>query len=75
AVRMAFAETLDFGAQVVEVRDALKRDFRHQRYPLSELNRSHELSREERAQIFEVSVSYELEEHDYSYGEAHAQTV
>ncbi|KPY86808.1 non-ribosomal peptide synthetase [Pseudomonas syringae pv. tagetis] len=75
AVRMAFAETLDFGALVVEVRDALKRDFRHQRYPLSELNRSLELSREERAQLFEVSVSYELEDHDYCYGEAQAQTV
>ncbi|MDU8497927.1 amino acid adenylation domain-containing protein [Pseudomonas syringae] len=75
AVRMAFADGLDFGALVVEVREALKRDFRHQRFPLSELNRSLELSREERAQLFEVSVSYELEDHDYCYGEAEAHTV
>ncbi|KCU98032.1 non-ribosomal peptide synthetase, partial [Pseudomonas syringae] len=75
AVRMAFAEGLDFGALVVEVRDALKRDFRHQRFPVSELNRSLELSREERAQLFEVSVSYELEDHAYRYGEAQAKTV
>ncbi len=75
AVRMAFADGLDFGALVVEVGDALKRDFRHQRFPLSELNRSLELSREERAQLFEVSVSYELEDHDYCYGEAEAHTV
>ncbi|MDU8458405.1 non-ribosomal peptide synthetase [Pseudomonas syringae group sp. J254-4] len=75
AVRMAFADGLDFGALVVEVRDALKRDFRHQRFPLSELNRSLELSREERAQLFEVSVSYELEDHGYCYGEAEAHTV
>ncbi|RMN48543.1 Non-ribosomal peptide synthetase SyfA, partial [Pseudomonas syringae pv. apii] len=75
AVRMAFAEGLDFGALVIEVRDALKRDFRHQRFPLSELNRSLELSREERAQLFEVSVSYELEDHAYRYGEAQAKTV
>ncbi|MCR8717523.1 amino acid adenylation domain-containing protein [Pseudomonas syringae] len=75
AVRMDFAEGLDFGALVVEVRDALKRDFRHQRFPVSELNRSLELSREERAQLFEVSVSYELEDHAYRYGEAQAKTV
>ncbi|WP_425331451.1 non-ribosomal peptide synthetase, partial [Pseudomonas syringae] len=75
AVRMAFAEELDFGALVVEVRDALKRDFRHQRFPLSELNRTLELSREGRAQLFEVSVSYELEDHGYCYTDAQAQTV
>ncbi|MCI3945658.1 non-ribosomal peptide synthetase [Pseudomonas syringae] len=75
AVRMAFADGLDFAALVVEVRDTLKRDFRHQRFPLSELNRSLELSREERAQLFEVSVSYELENHDYCFGDAQAQTV
>ncbi|MCF4987450.1 non-ribosomal peptide synthetase, partial [Pseudomonas syringae] len=75
AVRMAFDDGLDFAALVVEVRDALKRDFRHQRFPLSELNRSLELSREGRAQLFEVSVSYELEDHGYCYTDAQAQTV
>ncbi|WP_226488293.1 non-ribosomal peptide synthetase [Pseudomonas sp. B20] len=75
AVRMAFDEGLDFAALVVEVRNALKRDFRHQRFPLSELNRSLELSREGRAQLFEVSVSYELEDHGYCYTDAQAQTV
>ncbi|MFH7473838.1 thioester reductase, partial [Pseudomonas syringae pv. tagetis] len=34
-----------------------------------------ELSPEERAQLFQVSVSYELEHHDYCYGQAQAQTV
>ena len=75
AVRMAFAEGLTFEALVAEVRDTLKRDFRHQRFPLSELNRSLELSREERAQLFEVSVSYEQDDHDYRYGEAQAHAV
>ncbi|NWB96895.1 amino acid adenylation domain-containing protein [Pseudomonas gingeri] len=75
AVRMAFAEGLSFEALVAEVRDTLKRDFRHQRFPLNELNRSLELSREERAQLFEVSVSYEQDDHDYRYGEAQAHTV
>src|SRR5450830_625540 len=75
AVRMDFAEGLTFEALVAEVRDTLKRDFRHQRFPLSELNRSLELSREERAQLFEVSVSYEQDDHDYRYGEAQAHAV
>ncbi|WP_122314588.1 non-ribosomal peptide synthetase [Pseudomonas cichorii] len=75
AVRMAFAEELNFGALVTEVRDALKRDFRHQRFPLSELNRKLGVAREERGQLFEVSVSYEQEDHEYRFGEVEAQTV
>ncbi|MFJ4143006.1 amino acid adenylation domain-containing protein [Pseudomonas sp. NPDC089734] len=75
AVRMDFSRGLTFEALIGEVRDSLKRDFRHQRFPLSELNRSLGVSREERPQLFEVSVSYEQEDHDYGYGEAQAQTV
>nr|UXB94859.1 non ribosomal peptide synthetase [Pseudomonas syringae] len=75
AVRMAFAEGADFATLVSEVRDALKRDFRHQRFALSELNRTLGVSRDERAQLFEVSVSYEQEGHDYRYGAAQARTV
>ncbi|KPW81109.1 Non-ribosomal peptide synthetase SyfA, partial [Pseudomonas syringae pv. coriandricola] len=75
AVRMAFAQGMDFATLVSEVRDALKRDFRHQRFPLSELNRTLGVTREERAQLFEVSVSYEQEGHDYRYGDAQARTV
>ncbi len=75
AVRMAFAQGMDFATLVSEVRDALKRDFRHQRFPLSELNRTLGVTREERAQLFEVSVSYEQEGHDYRYGDVQARTV
>ncbi|MFP3519768.1 hypothetical protein SB766_26670, partial [Pseudomonas sp. SIMBA_077] len=57
------------------VRDVLKQDFRHQRFPLSELNRALGLLREDRAQLFELSLSYELEDLDYRYGEAAASSV
>ncbi|CAG8863571.1 Tyrocidine synthase 3 [Pseudomonas fluorescens] len=75
AVRMGFAPVSGFADVVRGIRDQLKRDFRHQRYALSELNRALGLLREERAQLFEVSVSYEQDDHDYSYGEALARTV
>nr|BFD41005.1 hypothetical protein FFPRI1PSEUD_25040 [Pseudomonas sp. FFPRI_1] len=75
AVRMDFGRELRFEALVGAVRDVLKQDFRHQRFPLSELNRSLGLLREDRAQLFELSLSYELEDLDYRYGEADASSV
>ncbi len=75
AVRLATPAQQDFATLISEVRDRLKRDFRHQRFPLSELHRTLGLSREERAQLFEVSVSYEQEDHDYRYGNARASTL
>ncbi|RMT79636.1 non-ribosomal peptide synthetase [Pseudomonas viridiflava] len=75
AVRMAFAQGLDFTTLVTNVRDSLKRDFRHQRFPLSELNRTLGVSREDRAQLFEVSVSYEQDDHDHRFGDAQAHAV
>ncbi|NBF06088.1 amino acid adenylation domain-containing protein [Pseudomonas sp. Fl5BN2] len=75
AVRMDFGRELTFEALVVAVRDVLKQDFRHQRFPLSELNRTLGLLREDRGQLFELSLSYELEDLDYRYGEAQASSV
>ncbi|MGC5700441.1 amino acid adenylation domain-containing protein [Pseudomonas sp. NFXW11] len=75
AVRMDFPRELSFEALVGAVRDVLKQDFRHQRFPLSELNRALGLLREERGQLFELSLSYELEDLQYRYGEAAASSV
>ncbi|MCU7645699.1 non-ribosomal peptide synthetase [Pseudomonas piscis] len=75
AVRMDFAPDLTFEALVMAVRDRLKQDFRHQRFPLSELNRALGLLREDRTQLFELSLSYEVENLDYRYGEASASSV
>ncbi|OLF53510.1 non-ribosomal peptide synthetase [Pseudomonas chlororaphis] len=70
AVRLRFSQQLSFGELVRAIRDGLKQDFRHQRFPLSEMNRSLGLLREDRGQLFDLSLSYEQDEHDCRYGEA-----
>ncbi|WP_277961740.1 non-ribosomal peptide synthetase [Pseudomonas sp. RIT-To-2] len=75
AVRLACADDLSFKQLISEVRDTLKRDFRHQRFALNELNRTLGLGGEARGQLFDVSVSYEQDDHDYRYGAALAHTV
>ncbi|MFC6335254.1 amino acid adenylation domain-containing protein, partial [Pseudomonas karstica] len=77
AVRFQFSDQLSFGALVRGVRDQLKQDFRHQRFPLSEMNRELGLLRADRGQLFDLSVSYEQEDHDSRFGQtmAHANMV
>ncbi|MDP9518824.1 non-ribosomal peptide synthetase [Pseudomonas protegens] len=75
AVHMDFGRELSFEALVAAVRDVLKQDYRHQRFPLSELNRALGLLREDRGQLFELTLSYELEDLQYRYGDAVASSV
>ena len=75
AVRLAFGRELTFAELVAAIRDGLKQDFRHQRFSLSEMNRALGLWREDRGQVFDLSVSYEQDDHDYRYGEARAQAI
>lgn len=75
AVRLCFARELPFADLVRSIAAELKQDLRHQRFSLSEMNRALGLLREDRAQLFEVSVSYEQDDHDYRYGAASAHTV
>ncbi|MDR6710987.1 arthrofactin-type cyclic lipopeptide synthetase A [Pseudomonas hunanensis] len=75
ALRMDFGRSQSFAELVRGIRDALKQDFRHQRFALSELNRSLGALREERAQLFEVVVSYEEDGNDLRFGAIPAQTV
>ncbi len=75
AVRLRFSNDLSFGELIRAVRDVLRQDFRHQRFPLSEMNRALGLLRDDRAQLFDLSVSYEQEDHDYRYGQALAHSV
>ena len=75
AMRMGFGRTLSFAALVKAIGEGLRQDFRHQRYPLSEMNRALGLLREDRSQLFELSVSYEQDDHDYRYGEASGHAV
>ncbi|KAF1011996.1 MAG: Polyketide synthase PksN [Pseudomonas fluorescens] len=74
AVRLQFSDELPFSALVRGVRDKLQQDFRHQRFPLSEMNRELGL-RADQGQLFDVSVSYELDPHDFCYGQTQARAV
>ncbi len=75
AVRFQFGEQLSFSALVRGVRDQLKQDFRHQRFPLSEMNRELGLRRTGRGQLFDLSVSYEQDDHDLRYGQVQARAI
>ncbi|MGF6097861.1 amino acid adenylation domain-containing protein [Pseudomonas sp. 18175] len=75
AVRLQFDEQLPFSALVRGVRDQLKQDFRHQRFPLSELNRELGLRRTDRGQLFDLSVSFEQDDHALRYGTTQARAI
>ena len=75
AVRLQFDAQLPFGELVRGVRDQLQQDFRHQRFPLSEMNRELGLRRSGREQLFEVSLSFEQDDHDLRYGDVQARAV
>ncbi|MEB0186265.1 amino acid adenylation domain-containing protein, partial [Pseudomonas sp. Bout1] len=75
AVRLQFGSDTSFGALVRGVRDQLKQDFRHQRFPLSEMNRELGVLRADRAQLFDLSVSYEQDDHEFRYGQASARAI
>ncbi|MEX5596060.1 amino acid adenylation domain-containing protein [Pseudomonas orientalis] len=75
AVRLQFSEALSFADLVRGVRDQLKQDMRHQRFPLSEMNRELGLRRTDREQLFDLSVSFEQDDHDLRYGQVQARAV
>ena len=53
----------------------LRRRYRHQRFPIGELNRELELFRRHRSQLYELSISYEHGGRELVFGEASAVTV
>ena len=75
AVRLQFDEQLPFSALIRGVRDQLKQDLRHQRFPLSEMNRELGLRRMDRSQLFDLSVSFEQDDHALRYGTTQARAV
>ncbi|TKC90315.1 amino acid adenylation domain-containing protein [Trinickia terrae] len=72
-VRLPFDGSLPFDALLGSLARVLKQDYRHQRFPLSELNRSLDLWKAQRAQVFDLSVSYERDDYDLRFGEGRAQ--
>ncbi|WP_426234531.1 amino acid adenylation domain-containing protein [Pseudomonas sp. TWP3-2] len=75
AVSMHFGRALSFADLIKAIGAELKQDFRHQRFPLSEMNRALGLLAEGRSQLFEVSVSYEQDDHEFRYAEAQGHVV
>ncbi|WP_459620549.1 amino acid adenylation domain-containing protein, partial [Burkholderia sp. 3C] len=73
AVRLRFDPALRFDALLKAIAQTLKQDYRHQRFPISELNRALGLLQAQRAQVFDISVSYERDDYDMRFGDAPAQ--
>ncbi|MGY2288352.1 amino acid adenylation domain-containing protein [Pseudomonas sp. SDO528_S397] len=69
AVRLNLGTDLSFSELVGEIALTLKKDYRHQRYPLSELSRELAAEGLARRQLFDLAVSYETD-HDTYYGQA-----
>ena len=75
AVRLPFDGGVSFDALLRSIGRVLKQDYRYQGFPLSELNRAVELWKWQRAQVFDVSVSYERDDYDLRFGPGRARIV
>lgn len=75
AVRLQFGVDLSFGELIRAVTRTLKQDYRNQRFPLSDINRSLALRRDGRAQLFDLSFSFEHNDQRYQFGAAPAHSV
>ncbi|MBI0329292.1 non-ribosomal peptide synthase/polyketide synthase [Burkholderia plantarii] len=75
AVRLRFGHELSFRELLAALGSLLKQDYRYQRFPVSELNRELGLWRVQRSQVFDISLSYERNDHDLRFGEAVASAV
>jgi amino acid adenylation domain-containing protein len=70
AVRFALGTNLSFVELLRGVGRVLKQDYRHQRFPVSELNREVLRQHTGRQQLFDLRVSYEKHDHDTMFGAA-----
>ncbi|PHN51806.1 syringopeptin non-ribosomal peptide synthetase SypA [Pseudomonas syringae] len=75
SVRLKFSADLSFGELVQGICRAVKQDYRSQRFPVSDLNRLLELRRAERTQLFDLTFSYERNDHLLRFGQATAHAV
>ncbi|MDB6444372.1 amino acid adenylation domain-containing protein [Pseudomonas sp. 21TX0197] len=73
-VRLSLGTESSFSELVSRIALTLKQDYRHQRFPLSELNRELGLQHQGRRQLFDLVVSYEQDQ-DTWYATAPAQPV
>ncbi len=75
AMRLRFDQELPFDELVKALGAMLKQDYRYQRFPISELNRELGLWRAQRAQVFDISLSYERNDNNLRFGDWPARAV
>ncbi|WP_192874348.1 non-ribosomal peptide synthetase, partial [Pseudomonas syringae] len=73
SVRLKFSPDLPFSELVQGICRAVKQDYRHQRFPVSDLNSLLELRRAERTQLFDLTFSYERQNQLLRFGQASAR--
>ncbi|QJD67283.1 amino acid adenylation domain-containing protein [Xanthomonas campestris pv. badrii] len=74
-VRMCFDSQMSFIDVVRSVSRELRSDYRHQRFPVSEIGRACGLSKRGAARLFDVVFSFEQSEHVYRFGPAQGHFV
>ena len=74
-IGIAVDPTADFIALLDVIAAELRRCYRHQRFPIAELNRNLKLSRLNRRQLFDIRLSYETLDAAASFGEAGTRVV
>ncbi len=73
--RFAFGTDLSVRELVQAIAAQLRRDYRHQRYPVADINRGAGLPRAGRQQLFDITLSYEKHSHDAVFEGRPARTV
>ncbi|MEN8218112.1 MAG: amino acid adenylation domain-containing protein, partial [Pseudomonadota bacterium] len=61
-----FGKDLSFAELLQQINKTLKANYRHQRFPVSEINRALGLG-QERSQLFDINLSYENHDYDASF--------
>jgi amino acid adenylation domain-containing protein len=72
---LSFPADISFEDLIVSIRGILKKDYRHQRFPIGDLNRALGLNKQSRSQLFDVVFSYEQYSDVLSFGSADAHAT
>ncbi|WP_258077795.1 non-ribosomal peptide synthetase, partial [Xanthomonas bromi] len=73
-IRMRFDGDSTFLELASKLSKELRQDYRHQNFPISEIGRACGLLKSGAARLFDVSFSFEQEEHMYRFGSEHSRS-
>ncbi|MCC8538929.1 amino acid adenylation domain-containing protein [Xanthomonas codiaei] len=74
-VRMRFSPESTFLEIVSALAKELRRDYRHQSFPVSEIGRACGMLKSGATRLFDVVFSFEQGEHEYRFGSAHSSFI